>query len=99
MILKINELNRFTFRSILETMLHEYNIVMTDVDLDRFIKIRNSLVHKASFLTDNYWDEYCFLLGVLDRIFLKMLNYNGSFLDITNKFARVETPKNYGQIK
>jgi hypothetical protein len=88
---KVGELNRRSFRTILETMFAELGIGITKDELDRFIKIRNSLVHKASFVTKEYWQEYAFLIGTLDRIFLKMLNYNGTFLDITNKFNRIDT--------
>jgi hypothetical protein len=87
--LKISELNRQSFRTILETMFAEFGISVTKDELDRLIKIRNSLVHKASFITKEHWNEYAFLIGMLDRILLKTLNYNGVFLDITNKFNRI----------
>lgn len=87
--LKIKELNRQSFRTILETMFAEFGISVTKGELDRLIKIRNSLVHKASFVTKEHWNEYTFLIGMLDRILLKTLNYSGVFLDITNKFDRI----------
>jgi hypothetical protein len=82
---------RKSFRAILETMFVELGISVTKGELDRFIKIRNSLVHEASFVTKEYWNEYAFLIGILDRIFLKILNYNGNLLDIANKFNRIDT--------
>lgn len=99
--LKISELNRLSFRSILETMFAELGIGVTEDELGRFVKIRNSLVHKASFVTKEYLNEYTFLIGMLDRIFLKILNYNGVFLDITNKLNRIDTTQqaqNKGQL-
>lgn len=88
---RITELNRKSFRAILEAMFAELGISVTKDELGRFIKIRNSLIHKASFVTTEYWQEYTFLIGTLDRIFSKILNYNGTFLDITNKFNRIDT--------
>jgi hypothetical protein len=91
--LKISELNRRSFRTILEAMFSELGIVVSQDELGRFIKIRNSLVHKASFVTKEYWQEYAFIIGALDKIFMKMLNYNGAFLDITDKFKRIKPRK------
>lgn len=91
---KIGELNRHSFRTILETMFAELGISITEDELDRFIKIRNSLVHTASFIgnvSEEHIQDYYFLIGTLDRIFLKILNYNGTYLDITNKFNRIDT--------
>lgn len=89
---KIAELNRKPFKSILKKMFEQIGLAVTEDNLDRFIKIRNSLVHKASFTTNTTqgrWQEYTFIIGMLDRLFLKMLSYNGDILDITNRFERV----------
>jgi hypothetical protein len=88
---KVSELNRKSFRAILENMFEDLGILVSKEDLGRFIKIRNSLVHRASFLTKKSWQEYVFLINILDRIFLRILNYSGVYLDITNKFERVNT--------
>jgi hypothetical protein len=96
---KVGELNRWSFRAILETMFYDLGIAITEGELERFIKIRNSLVHRASFLTKDYLQEYTFLISVLDRIFLRILNYSGVFLDITDKFNRVETNPQQSQTK
>ena len=88
----IPELNRKTFRIILKAMFTDLDVKITGDELSRFINIRNSLVHEASFVTKDYWQEYTLLISVLDRIFLKILDYNGVYLDITNKFERVNTP-------
>jgi hypothetical protein len=82
------------FRNNLEATLKGLEITASNDDLRRLNDIRNSLAHEASFIANiskAYWPEYTFLLGMLDKIFLKILNYNGTFLDITNKFNRIDT--------
>lgn len=88
---KIGELNRRSFRTVLEIMFAEFGIVITKNELDKFINTRNSLIHKGEFVTKNAWQEYTFLISILDRVLLGMLNYTGAFLDITNNFNRVES--------
>ena len=82
------------FKKNLETMLKGLVILTSDVDLVRLKNIRNSLAHTASFIgniSEEHIQDYNFLIGMLDRVFLKILNYNGTFLDITNKFNRVDS--------
>ena len=86
------ELNRKSFGVILKAMFTDLDVKITGDELRRFINIRNSLVHEASFVTKDYWQEYTLLISVLDRIFLKILDYNGVYLDITNKSERVNIP-------
>ena len=81
------------FRRNIETMLKGLGILASQADLDKLTKIRNSLAHNASFInniTKEYWPAYAFLIGTLDKIFLKILNYSGTFLDITNEFNRID---------
>jgi len=89
---RIAELNRKSFGVILNAMFTDLEVKITEDELSRLIKIRNSLIHRASFVTKDYWQEYTFLISILDRIFLKILDYTGVYLDITNKFERVNTP-------
>ena len=82
------------FRNNLIAMLNGLGIKMTKEDLERFIVIRNSLAHEASFIDSSNIEsstQYWMLIGLLDKVFLKILNYNGTFLDITNKFNRINT--------
>ena len=88
---RIAELNRKSFRVILEAMFTDLDVKITGEELRRLVNIRNSLIHKASFVTKEYLNEYTFLIGILDRIFLKILNYNGTVLDIANKFNRIDS--------
>jgi hypothetical protein len=80
------------FKKNLESMLKGLGILTSNADLVRLKDIRNSLAHTASFIgniSEEHIQDYNFLIGMLDRIFLKILNYNGTFLDITNKFKRI----------
>lgn len=92
MVSKIGELNRPAFKISLQTMFSDLGIDIAQTELDKFVRIRNSLVHKGSFLTNEYSEEYFFILGILDRVFLRILSYEGEFLDITNNFTRRKTP-------
>jgi hypothetical protein len=87
---KISELNRKNFGTLLEYMFKDFHIIISKEELTRFIKIRNSLVHKSSFLTHNYWQEYSFLINIVDRVLLKILEYDGLYLDICNNFNRIQ---------
>jgi hypothetical protein len=81
------------FRNNLDAMLQGLNLTNSSADIKRIIKIRNSLAHKASFvnnISELNINDYYFLIGTIDKIFLKMLNYNGIFLDITNNFNRIQ---------
>lgn len=87
---KIGELNRYSFRTVVNNMMGELGISI-EPQLNELIKTRNSLVHRASFATTEYWSEYTLLIGILDRVFLNIFNYDGFFLDITRQFARTST--------
>jgi len=89
---KVGELNRRNFRAILEAMFAELDIT---ADLGKLTDIRNSLVHRASFLTKDYWQEYTFLISILDRIFLRILNYDGVFLDIARNFEQANAQRTH----
>ncbi|MCK4822029.1 hypothetical protein KA005_40070 [bacterium] len=86
---RMAELNRKSFGVILDAMFTDLDVKITEDELSRLIKVRNSLIHRASFVTKDYWQEYTLLISILDRIFLKILDYNGVYLDITNKSERV----------
>lgn len=92
---KVGELNRAPFESILRRMCADLELAIDDYDLGKFVKIRNSLVHRATFTdpsTQAAWNEYRFIIGMLDKIFLRLMSYTGYFLDIANSFHRTKIP-------
>jgi len=91
--LKIPELNRRPFKSILRNMFADIELTISDDELERFVKIRNSLVHKASFTKQTKqgeWEEYTLIMSILDRIFLRILSYSGDILDVREGFKRIK---------
>jgi len=101
---KIPELKRCSFRDMLRKIISPENIdlPLPDDELELFIRCRNALVHKGDFYcnTANNRDrvacppkstavgEYFFLVNVLDRMFLKILEYRGTYIDCSHGFDR-----------
>lgn len=94
---KIGELNRRSFRPILKSFFRVIGLELSKRDLDLFIECRNSLVHTGRFFSEmaspevlkKYKvsfdsigrDEYYFLVSVLDKAYLKLLGYNGPYIE------------------
>lgn len=92
-IVKIPELNRKSFKSILCNMFNRIGLTINDEDLNKIIKIRNSLVHTGKFAKIPDFtpaEQYFFLISILDKIMLKILSYDGPMLDITRSFQRID---------
>lgn len=91
---KIQELNRSSFRSVLEQICMMVNLQVDEKDMDLVIRSRNSLVHTGYFIFETLsseekeqyklkmvWDEYLFLVAFLDKLILKLLGYSGKYFD------------------
>jgi hypothetical protein len=92
---KLSELNRRPFKDILTDLFDYIHLRVEEQDLAQFIKSRDSLVHQGRFYYETATpddrkqveplnseiEEYCFLVNFLDRVFLKLLGYSGSYLD------------------
>jgi hypothetical protein len=101
---KLPDLNRRTFREILDDIFKQIDLQLTEDDIQSFIQSRNSLVHTGLFKSEKKLrggedtqpliEEYCFLMNVLDKIFLRLLGYHGQYVD-----RRVPSqPNKYAQI-
>lgn len=91
---KVRELNRRNFAEVLNALFKYLNFHPAKNDLDLFIRCRNSLVHQGKFYCvtateddrqkcppkDNVVEEYRFMVDFLDRIFLKLLGYQGPYI-------------------
>ncbi|VVB63694.1 Uncharacterised protein [uncultured archaeon] len=88
-------MNRISFMDLLKMLCKDINLTLSERELRLFIKSRNKLVHIGQFycdvatakerkscapLSDNY-EEYRFLINVLDRVFLKLIGYNGPYIN------------------
>ena len=92
---KLSELNRRPFNDILTDLFDYINLRVDKQDLARFVKSRDSLVHRGRFYYETATpddrkqveplnseiEEYCFLVNFLDRVFLKLLGYSGPYID------------------
>lgn len=88
---KIPELNRFSFRHCLGVMFSQLSIPISDDNLKHLIDIRNKIVHSGfSAETPLRYSDYSLLISLLDKTILKILGYDGYYLDRLNKFNRVK---------
>jgi len=92
---KIGELNRRSFRYVLKAFLQHIGLKISSKDLNLFIYCRNSLVHTGRFYHEtatpeerkeckplaSKTHEFLFLVHTLDKIFLKLLGYDGPYID------------------
>lgn len=81
---KIRGLNRRSFRYCLVKLCETLELNVSAQDLDLFVKCRNELIHKGRFhcslvtnKTEDKVKEFGFLVTFMDRLFLKLLGYNG----------------------
>jgi hypothetical protein len=92
---KIGELNRRSFRNVLKAFLQHIGLKISTKDLNLSIFCRNSLVHTGRFYHEtatpeerkeckplaSKTHEFLFLVHTLDKIFLKLLGYDGPYID------------------
>ncbi len=100
-------LNRRPFRHFIQQLC---NHIKVSFDIRQFVKSRNQLVHNGRFYCDSIaetgkpakstdkWKEYTFLINCMDRVFLRLLDYQGFYINCHNRFKREQlepcSPKN-----
>lgn len=89
MLAKIAGLNAKSFRSSLREMFDSIGLAYSGTELQSFIDSRNALVHRGDFHTENRREEYFRIINLLDRVLLKMLEYDYCYLDARNQWQRV----------
>ncbi|HHV63160.1 MAG TPA: hypothetical protein GXX51_11050 [Firmicutes bacterium] len=92
---KMKDLNRTSFRSLLKCLCNHIGLEIDKEGLDLLIKSRNSLIHRGQFYCNaadkeeaeecpppgSEYEEYCFLVDFLNKVFLKLLGYSGPYLN------------------
>jgi len=92
---KVSGLNRTSFRQVVRALLSLIALNVPTPEQGLFIACRNSLVHGGRFYCDaatgeqrarvrpldTPFEEYCFMISFLDRIFLKIFGYSGKYFD------------------
>jgi hypothetical protein len=88
---KINELNRRSFKLLLNNLLEKLDLKVDKNEVETFAKIRNQLVHESYFLRqDDFLERSPFginprqffrILSLTSRIMLAILQYRGYYYD------------------
>lgn len=92
---KLGELNRRSFKDLLNIFLNDVEFKASEEDLKLFIQCRNKLVHTGDFYCNTATskeksrckplpspaEEYYFMVNFLDKIFLRLLGYSGQYVD------------------
>ena len=95
--LKIQELNRRSFRANLREMIKEFGPSISEDEIGDFVKSRNSLVHAGHFATDIPSTELFKMFHFADRLVLAVLGYRGAFLDCQS-WQTVQATANDGNL-
>jgi hypothetical protein len=92
---KIRGLNRTAFRAILKALCRHASLTAPSQEIELFILCRDYLVHTGQFYCQGGtaeerakvrpaltpFEEFCFLISFLDRVFLKLFGYSGEYFD------------------
>jgi len=92
---RIEGLNRRAFRYFIGKLCKQIGLKVEEKEIRLFVECRDKLVHKGRFYCEDATneerekcpplpsetDEYFFLVNFLDRIFLKLLGYSGTYID------------------
>lgn len=84
-----------SFKSVIANLCNSINLSARQEEIDLFVECRNSLLHEGEFCCvtakpeqkkkckplSTKTEEYLFLVNFLDRVFLKLLGYNGPYID------------------
>lgn len=91
MLEKTQELNRRSFLNLLKRLRCNLKLNIPEDELSKVKDTRNSLVHKAKFPSTNDADrEYFRVIRLIDQVFLKLLGYDGYFIDINLDTLKLE---------
>ena len=94
---------RRTFKRSLRSLLDDLRLDISKADLQKFIDIRNSLVHQASFMDSKThgspWEQFLHVKVLVDRILLAILRHQGYFHDWSQHRPRdFEGPSAQGRV-
>jgi len=92
---KVHGLNRTAFRALIKALCAFTGLKVPSKEVELFIQCRNYLVHTGRFYctaatpaerekvppASTPFEEYCFMISFMDRIFLKLFGYSGEYFD------------------
>lgn len=82
-------LNRWSFPCTLAQVFSDVGATFDDTDLQRFVEVRNSLVHRGTFHIERHlWSrEYFWMQSVVSRLILRIVGFTGPCVDSTDTEA------------
>jgi len=88
-LVKVQELNRRSVRRLIKRMLTELGIRHTDLS---FIDLRHRVAHTGvlSGSVRETFGQYSNLICLLDKIFLRILGYEGEYEDYSKQWSLIE---------
>lgn len=88
-LVKVQEMNRRSLRRLVKRMLAELEIEHDDLS---FIALRGRVVHAGTLAKSFHetFGHYSNLICLLDKIFLKVLRYEGEYLDYSKQLTLIE---------
>lgn len=90
---KTSELNRRSYLNVLKLWGHDLKLDIPEDELSEVKRTRNALVHNAKFRStssEGKIREYFRVVRLIDQVFLKLLDYDGCFMDINLNTLRFE---------
>ncbi len=90
---KIPELNRRSFLNLLKKWMDSLGLQILDSELSAIKNTRNALAHRMCFKSSDGQEkvrEYFRLINLIDQVFLKLLDYEGYFININLKTLAFE---------
>lgn len=81
-------LNRYSFKKIINNIYEELLLDKDKNKIEKFIMIRNKLVHEGKYLSDlenlnSNFDQYTYMLTFIGEVILLLLDYKGYYNDWT----------------
>ena len=88
-LVKVQELNRRSLRRLVKRMLAQLDIEHDDLS---FIALRGRVVHTGTLGKSFHetFGHYSNLISLLDKIFLRILHYEGKYLDYSKQLSLIE---------
>ncbi|MBN1285390.1 MAG: hypothetical protein JXB47_08330 [Anaerolineae bacterium] len=83
MLRHVQGLKWYPFRQALRDIFQCINLSVSSKELGRFVDNRNELVHRAKFISKDFWKEYAFMMNFINKILLAILGYKGHYNDWT----------------
>jgi len=79
----VQGMNWYPFRRSLREMFAHLDLAVSRDELQRFVNVRNKLVHEARFASADGWPDYVMMMTLIGRTLLAVLEYDGHYYNWT----------------